>query len=356
MEHPLKQIGEFGLIDQIRQWFNEETTDLLGIGDDCTVIPRDQDHLDLFTTDLLIEQTHFLIDRIDPADLGHKSLAVNLSDVAAMGGEPLYAWLSIGLTSRTDLQWLESFFGGMYQLANRHKVRLMGGDTTRSREHLMINILVAGHARSSTVKLRSAARPNDVIFVTRELGDSGGGLQLLLDSSFELPETRPDQSGPETPEQVLIRAHNRPLAEVEQGRWLGKKPAVHALIDISDGIASDAGHIANRSGVSMNLEVDQLPLSNALRSVSEKNGWNALELALSAGEDYALLGTCDPAYWEQLQEEWNHLFRTPLYRTGTVSAPEAPPSERSMTQGGFVRFFKNGKPMRRGSKGFDHFR
>ncbi len=351
-EHPLKQVGEFGLIDRIQTWFNEETSDLLGIGDDCTVIPRGDDEVELVTTDLLIEETHFLFDKITPEELGHKSLAVNLSDIAAMGGRPKHVWMSIGLTARADLPWLERFFTGMHDLAQRHGVRLLGGDTTKSQKHLVINIMVTGETTRSQVKLRSAARAGDIVFVTGTLGDSGGGLQLLLEDLHETGDPA---------EQKLIRAHNRPDAVVDGGIWLGKQAGVHALIDLSDGISSDAGHVANRSGVIIDIELADLPLSTELRQVAQKRGWDPVQLACSAGEDYALMGTCDAGGWDSLQKSYKEEIGYDLHAVGVVrnrndTEQQPSPGPRRLTEGGEVRFLKNGKPFDLSGRGYDHFK
>lgn len=421
MDHPLKEIGEFGLIDLIQEWFSRpssspeseamskrskkssETAEIsddykqsggrsLGIGDDCSVILRDGRHCDLVTTDLLIEESHFLIDRIAPEELGNKSLAVNLSDIAAMGGIPKNIWISIGLTQKTGIDWLERFFSGMRDLANQHNVKLLGGDTTKSRKHLIINILVTGEAMLPQIKFRSDAQPGDIIFVTGNLGDSGAGLNLLLKGNY----------GTDDPvEQKLIKAHNVPVAAVREGAWLGRQKSVHAMIDVSDGIASDASHIANRSGVVMNIELSSLPVSRELRQVAFRYGWDPFELACSAGEDYVLLGTCDPANWSTLKKRYHKELGSDLYHIGTVSeiSPEAQKKEKpvkesdflagqhqvvseksslsddggsrkfqpfqklqshstpkSLCKGGEIRFLHNGNPVKSPSGGFDHFK
>ncbi len=351
-KNPLKEIGEFGLIEQIQTWFGETVGDLEAIGDDCTVIPRGNQSMDLVTTDLLIEGTHFLFEKIKPEDLGYKSLAVNLSDIAAMGGRPKSVWVSIGLTNRADLRWLELFFQSMHQLAHEHNVRLMGGDTTKSQQHMVINIMVQGEATPDQVKYRSSARPGDVVFVTAPLGDSGGGLQLLLDD-------RKDQAGHN--EKKLIRSHNRPYPFVNEGIWLGNQTAVHALIDLSDGISSDAGHVANRSGVIIDIELADLPISNALIEASTKHGWDAVNLASSAGEDYVLLGTCDPSSWQSMKKSYSETFHSDMYAVGhvrdrTKNQNRAGSKTAGLTTGGQLRFLKDGKPVDYESHGFDHFR
>ena len=349
-EHPLKAVGEFGLISKIQTWFDEPTSDLLGIGDDCTVIPREDDRLDLITTDMLIEETHFLLDKIEPEDLGHKSLAVNLSDIAAMGGTPEYAWLSIGLTEKNDIGWLEQFFSDMKDLAKQHGVRLLGGDTTRSQKHMVINILVSGKTNSPGLKLRSSARVGDIVFVTGMLGDSGAGLQLLLNNQFP---------GESPAEQKLIKAHNRPDPCVIQGQWLGGQSAVHALIDVSDGIASDAGHIAARSGLGIDLELTKLPVSNELTEISGKYGWSAIDLACSAGEDYVLLGTCSPSEFDGICESYRKAFPDDGPSGGNHPEPDLFPIgyvRKHDEQRPPVRFLQDGSPAPYGSRGFDHFK
>ena len=174
------EIGEFGLIRRFSPPFLAPlAAGELGIGDDCAVLPLPDGSVLLATTDMLVEDIHFLRRAIPPADLGWKSLAVNLSDIAAMGGSPHAAFLSLALPRDVEVEWVDSFFAGLKELAEESGTELLGGDTTRSPERVVVNIAVLGGARPDRVKLRSGARPGDAVCVTGFLGDSGGGLELV---------------------------------------------------------------------------------------------------------------------------------------------------------------------------------
>jgi len=181
----IEDLGEFGFIARFSPDFVKNLPPaVLGIGDDCAVLPwKDRKKL-LITTDLLVEGVHFLSQRISPADLGYKSLAVNLSDIAAMGGRPRWAFLSMAIRPGMAISSLDEFFRGWKQLGRRAGVHLLGGDTTRSKDGLVINVVVAGEADKKYIKYRSTARPGQVVAVTGNLGDSAGGLKLILEKCW----------------------------------------------------------------------------------------------------------------------------------------------------------------------------
>lgn len=278
----LGSLGEFGLIDLIRQKFRVPHG-TVGIGDDCAVIPSGTDDL-LVTTDMLVEGIHFLGDKIAPEQLGYKSVAVNLSDIAAMGGEGVGTFLSIALPPSTPQQWAERFIEGYRAISDRYGVPLLGGDTTSSGNDIVVNVAVLGRLPHGKAKLRSAARLGDTVAVTGTLGDSGGGLRIIL-------EERPHDKDAK----FLLDRHLAPLPQMELGATLGGSEQVHAMMDISDGIASDLRHILSASGVGAVVDLEQLPLSEPLRRTASLYGWQAERIAASAGEDYELLFTIDPS-------------------------------------------------------------
>lgn len=294
----IKELGEFGLIDRIKEQF-PVPEGVTGIGDDCAVLPQRDGLRTLVSTDMLVEGTHFLLDDISPYRLGWKSAAVNISDIAAMGGRPVATFLSLALPTdgRIDSEWADEFICGYKTVSERFGVTLLGGDTTSSDMRLCINVTVLGEAAPDRIKTRDAARVGDLVCVTGTLGDSGAGLRIVLEraSSGKVPET---SAVSDSVREYLVARHYEPMPCVEQGLILGACPGVHAMMDISDGIASDLRHIMKASGVGAEIDVDALPLSTELIEFCRRNALDANEFALASGEDYQLLFTMDPAAHE----------------------------------------------------------
>lgn len=329
----LKDLGEFELIRRFTPLFSSHLPKgVEGIGDDCAVIPHDATHSFLVTTDLLVENTHFIKEQIPPADLGYKCLSVNLSDIAAMGGKPRYAFLSMALPTETAVDWIDAFTAGFAKLAAETGVLVLGGDTTRS-TLVTMNVLIIGDIDTSKIKRRSQAKPGDIICCTGELGDSGGGLKILLENLPRCEAAEP-----------LIQAHFRPHAQLKEGFWLAQHTSVHAMMDISDGLASDMRRIMEESACGAHIQVDQLPISSNLKHASAIFHWEAEELALTAGEDYALLLTVDPGEFSQLQKAYFEHFKRPLYPIGTI------------TQGSELLYTFKGSRYHPEGSGFDHFK
>jgi thiamine-monophosphate kinase len=309
----ISKLGEFGLIEKViapefRELVNKHLT---GIGDDSAIIPVSRHTSHLHTTDMLVENTHFLRDKIAPYQLGFKSLSVNLSDIAAMGGKPLASYLSIGLPKDMEVEWMEEFMRGYKDLSEDEDVPLLGGDTTSSRGGIVINVGVTGEIDNQLIKKRSDAHDGDLICVTGNVGDSAGGLQVILDN---LPEDQVSSK--------LLDQHLTPYPHVSEGMWLAAQPAVRAMMDVSDGIGSDLQHILKASQLSGYVELEKVPISLELREQAEIYDWNPLELAISGGEDYVLLLTVDPASYEQLNRDFEAEFGRPLHAIGYLAAGE----------------------------------
>lgn len=330
----LSEIGEFGLIQRFSAPFLKNLPPgTRGIGDDCAILPWKKDSALLVTTDMLVENVHFLRAGILPEDLGWKSLAVNLSDIAAMGGNSHSAFLSLGLPLDIAVGWIDRFFKGLRGLAAKEKVRLLGGDTTRSEKAVIINVAVLGSVDRRRAKLRSAARPGDVVCVTGCLGDSAAGLKIILAGHpAATDETR------------LTRRHNRPRPHLAEGAWLARQKGVRAMMDVSDGIDSDIRRIMESSRCGAAIDIGLLPLSAELRRVSKKFGWKAASLAASGGEDYCLLLTVDPSGLHAVREGFSRTFGRPLHVIGHI-LPRA--------QG--LVYTEGGKAARLQARGYDHF-
>ena len=306
----ISKLGEFGLIEQViapefKELVNKHIT---GIGDDCAIIPISKNTFHLHTTDMLIEKTHFLRDKITPYQLGFKSLAVNLSDIAAMGGRPLASYLSIGLPKDMDVEWMEEFMRGYKDLSEDEDVPLLGGDTTSSHGPIIINVGVTGEIRNQQIKKRSDARAGDILCLSGEIGDSAGGLQVILDG---LPESQIASK--------LLDQHLTPYPHVSEGLWLAQHQEVHAMIDVSDGIGSDLQHILKASQLKGYIELEKLPISTELRQQADAYQWNALEMALSGGEDYVLLLSVDARQFERIAEGFHREFARSLHPIGYLS-------------------------------------
>jgi len=329
----LSEIGEFAFIDHFSPAFIKNLKKgVHGIGDDCAVLPLDEHKVTLITTDMLIEDSHFLRNRIPPVDLGYKSLAVNLSDIAGMGGMPRYAFLSLGIPGDIEVEWMDLFFSGLYDLCKETNVQLLGGDTTRSGKHLVINIGIIGEALKKHVKYRSTAKTGDVVCVTGELGDSGAGLRLILENQVTGEK-----------EKMLIDRHNRPRAHLQEGVWLGKHDHVHAMMDVSDGIDSDLERIMEKSSCGIRVDLKRLPCSGALQDVCELKNWDMYEIAATGGEDYCLVCSVDPEIYPSINRAFREKFGRELFRIGEI------------IPGDKLVYFAGKEQVTLTKHGFDHF-
>ena len=263
--------SEFDFIRATRSRARTIGQAVVGIGDDCAVWRPAPGHDQLVSTDLLLEGVHFDLAYCPLPDLGHKAMAVNLSDIAAMGGVPRYA--VVGLASEGDPEGFRPLMDGLLAEADAHGVQLAGGDTCRSAGGLVLSVTIFGELPEGSAVTRSGARPGDGIYVTGTLGDSAAGLVLL-------------QAG-ESPSHPLAVRHLRPTARLAEGRALREAGIPSAMIDVSDGLLADLGHILEESGVGAEVALERVPLSEALRA----RGGGGAEMALSGGEDYELVFT-----------------------------------------------------------------
>ena len=330
----LRELGEFGWIERMALRLPPPPAETLGIGDDCAALPWTDERLLLVTTDMLVEDRHFLRAGTSPEDLGHKALAVGLSDIAAMGGAPLAAFLSIGVPPSLEVDWLDRFFGGIRELSEATACPLLGGDTTKSDDGIVIDFTVLGSVERRGIKCRSNARPDDVVAVTGTLGDSGVGLRLLLEGQ---PLTDDDR-------QRLAKIHCRPAPHLAEGQWLSAREEVHAMMDVSDGIDSDLRHIMKRSGVGAVVDLEALPISEAARRVCADFGWVPEEFAVSGGEDYCLLCTVNPETFPAVADAFEATFGRALSPIGTICG------------GTDLVVRRGGQDVTMARHGFDHFK
>lgn len=277
--------GENALINLIREKYGAVPGgDLaLGIGDDAALV-RYGDKYMLITTDLLIENTHFRMDINEPYLLGWKSVAVNISDVAAMGGEPTYAFVSIGLPD-IDVEIVDQIYAGMHDASAAFGSVIAGGDTVGSESGIVINITQLGMVEQDKAARRDGAKPGDSIIVTNTLGDSRAGLELLL--KLGLAEARRVSA-------ITVEKHLKPEPRVFEARAAIATGKVHAMMDLSDGLASDLPRLCAASEVGAKVFADKLPVSREMQIAAVRLDSDPIELAASGGEDYELLLTCAP--------------------------------------------------------------
>jgi thiamine-monophosphate kinase len=307
-------ISEFSLIDRFfkRKPVNQSITE--NIGDDCALLSIPQDCELAITTDTMVEGVHFF-PHVNPYDLGYKLLAVNLSDLAAMGAKPLAVTLALTLP-KVDENWLSEFAKGFFTLAERYRVDLIGGDTTQG--PLTLSVQAMGLVPHGKALKRSLAKSGDFICVTGRLGQAGLGLKIEQGYACAYPE------------QALLRLH-RPEPQVEAG--LSLSGVANACIDISDGLAGDLAHILNQSGVGASLQWEQLPLSSEVNQYIDSTGdW---QMPLTAGDDYELCFTVNPEQYSKLT--------IPHVKVGEI---EAVPG---------LRLIKNGNIETLSISGFQHF-
>jgi thiamine-monophosphate kinase len=288
---------------------------VVGIGDDCAVLDVTAGARLLATTDLLIEDVHFRRAYAGPTDVGWKALAVNLSDIASMGGRPRWALVALACPAQTDPSEVEGFYDGLLGLAASHGVALVGGDTSASPGGWTVNVTLLGEATHRPLS-RAGARPGDVVAVTGAVGASAAGLALL---SRDPLSPAPGENWIE----AVTAAHLRPRPRVAEGQWLGASGAVTAMIDLSDGLVTDLGHLTEESGVGARIDLDRLPLSDATRRAGQVLGRDPLAWATGGGEDYELLLTCPSDAFARLARGLAEATGTPLRAIGEVVTAEA---------------------------------
>ena len=268
-------IGEFGLIRKL-------CASIPHAGDDCAVLPSaDPKKFLLYTCDPVVEGVHFL-SNTPPRRVGWKAMARNLSDIAAMGGLPRWAVVSIGLRPNTTVRWVKELYAGLHAAAGKFGCQIVGGDTTHVKHEQFVVVALAGEVQKSQITRRSGARPGDSILVTGTLGGSLRGRHLTF-----------------TP-------------RITEARWLVSNFPIHAMIDLSDGLSSDLQRLveASQRGIGFEIQAAEIPVASAARG--------RLAAALNDGEDFELLFTIDPRHVAALRRKWAATFRLPLTEIGRV--------------------------------------
>lgn len=281
---------EFSLI---RSWLSKRPTPNrhieVDVGDDAAVVQPLAGNSMVLACDTMVETVHFKRETLPLQEIGRKLLAVNASDINAMGAIPVYALISVSAPADWQETELMQIYEGLYRYAEEIQVALVGGDTTSTPGPLTLSLTLVGEVEKGHALQRGAAKPGDFLFVTGTLGDSAAGLDILM-------KTEPVTEW----EKILVQAHQHPDLPLQIGSWLSSSPyyARISLDDISDGLAQEAWEIAEASGVSIVIEEEKIPLSKALLQYAEKSGQNPSAWAWNGGEDFGLLGTIPPAGWE----------------------------------------------------------
>lgn len=284
----LSELGEEALLEHLFQRFHLPKSGpglVVGVGDDAGVLDLGSGKLTIVTTDMMVEGPHFRLDLITPYHLGWKSVAVNISDIAAMGGLPTWTFVSIGLKPDTDLEFVDALYEGMTECAERFFSKIVGGDMDSVKTDAVISVAQLGEVERECLALRSGARIGDKMLVTGRLGDSVGGLYLLL--KLGLDEATRD-FGP------LVDAHLMPTPRVREARAAVETGAVHAMMDLSDGLGRDLPKLCAASGVGALVYADRLPVGDDLRKAAGILGMDSVGLAAGGGEDFELLMTAAP--------------------------------------------------------------
>jgi thiamine-monophosphate kinase len=282
----LAELGEAGLLARLTRALPGGSGVICGPGDDAAVLDLGGPEAVLFTTDTLVEEVHFSRAYISFRDLGYKSLAVSLSDIAAMGGRPTHAVVSLAVPAGIAVADIEELYAGLDEAAGGHGVSLVGGDTVRHPYGIVITVALLGLAERGRVLYRGGAAPGDLFCVTGDLGASAAGLFLFQNPGLGCP--------PEV-ERRLKAAHRRPKPRVAAGHILAASDAVTAAEDVSDGLAASLAHVCAASGVGCRLRAELLPICAEVLALGRLTGKDPLEWVLSGGEDYELLYAVRPA-------------------------------------------------------------
>ncbi len=331
--------GEFGLIERLCGLVPLSAPGLaVPVGDDAAVIRAGQGEDLLATCDMLVEGVHFLRDRTPARLLGRKAAAVNVSDVAAMGGWPAYLFVSLAVPGDLDMAWADGLYKGLGDAARRFGFALAGGNVSRNPDRVVVDLFLLGKVEQGRALLRSGARPGDRVLVTGTLGDSAAGLALL---------DQPRANVPALTWKKLVAAHQDPMPRLAEGRALCAWGKVTAALDVSDGLLADLSHLCERSRVGARVRSDRVPISSRARKAAKALGRDPLEWALSGGEDYELLFTVPLDRVEEAIE----LLSSPGLATAVEIGEILGPGQGVMVED------ERGNPVKTGAPGgWDHFR
>ncbi|MCA1032904.1 thiamine-phosphate kinase [Bacillus timonensis] len=286
----LSILDEFSFINKITPKRSNQPHLIKGVGDDAALFISKEDVDQIVCMDTMVEDIHFNTDTMTSFDIGYKALAANISDIAAMGGLPIFYLVSIAIPAQWSEDEIVEIYRGMSSLGDQFKMDLIGGDTVSTKSKLVISVTVIGEITKGKTLLRSNAREGDIVFVTGTIGDSAAGLTVLLDKGKSNILSKE--------ESFLVSRHQQPKPRVAIGHYLSKLERV-SLNDVSDGLASELNEIAEASSVTILINETQIPLSHQLMSYNQSK---ATDFALYGGEDYELVGTMPQSYWDDFYQ------------------------------------------------------
>ena len=299
----IESLGEFGLIDHLTNGITTKNSSTVkGIGDDAAVIDMGNKY-QLISTDLLVEGVHFDLAYMPLKHLGYKAVAINVSDICAMNGDAKQITLGLALSNRYTVEALEELYDGIKLACEHYGVDLVGGDTTSSTSGLMISVTVLGEVDKNKITYRSGAKVNDLVVCTGDLGAAYLGLQILnreKEMFKENPTIQPDLTGND----YVLRRQLKPEAAIKYTRILKELDIVPtSMIDISDGLSSEALHLSKSSEVGITLHEDKIPVDYTAMNLANEFNMNPIFCALSGGEDYELLFTIGQEHYEKLKKD-----------------------------------------------------
>ncbi len=298
----LAELGEFGLIHTLTHNFeNKNESTIFGIGDDCAVLDKNEETFSLVSTDLLLEGVHFNLMYMPLKHLGYKAIAVNVSDIVAMNGTPEHVTVSIAVSNRFPLEALQELYAGIQSACEHFNVDLIGGDTSSSQAGLMISVTAIGSVKKSKIAYRKGAAENDLLVVTGDLGAAYIGLQVLERERtvFEAnPSIQPDLDGKD----YIIQRQLKPEARLDVINFLNELDVIPtAMIDISDGLASEVLHLAHHSKVGFRIYNNKLPIDSLTSTTAIDFNLDPVTCVLNGGEDYELLFTIQQSDFEKIK-------------------------------------------------------
>lgn len=330
-------IGEFGLIDRIQTILPEMDRKevIIGIGDDTAVIRLDENRALLITCDIQVEDQHFRLKYLSPYQLGRRAMAVNLSDIAAMGGKPTFSLVSLGFPKSFVLSDFEDLFKGMRDALAEFSGFIIGGNLSNTEDKLVIDITLMGEVACDKFLARCGAKKGDRIFVTGDVGSAGAGFHILEKFGENYPKEF----------EALVQKHLQPTPRIEIGQRIAQSGFATSMIDVSDGIASDLNHICTMSNVGAEIYERNLPLVEGIHKVASLTGKSVLTLTLHSGEDYELLFTLKSETPESVIKSINEKSGVQIVEIGRIISK----------QSGYYLIDKENEKVAIRPRGWDHF-